>query len=291
MYNSKSVLSEHDLRRLKFEAENIAAWCDANQTVHVPDAGCAKVRNCGTHGSFKASDILPVRKLGAGMGGAAYALTNFPGLVIKVCQSERDLYPDWIRMSAQSKIRAFLPRVFCYGGDELTGTFWCVLPEYKFVTDDLYCDTVSHKTHEILNVVSEKSTYQKCTSMHIGSEWRHGKTNETFRKWADRTSYTETRNLWSATPDVRALFVLIPSRDVELKGRSLISHLSKAERRAARKLAKSPFAHAIYEASNYWDMHNNNVMLDGDSIVIIDPVYSCTGSKKSLRSYVHDTHQ
>lgn len=115
-YNSKSLLDTMTIGRLQFECQNVADWITANSMCMTSDV----------------CKFLPVDLLGTGHYGTALRLRNFPGLVLKLCRSECDGYPEWIRSVVHAKRRErWMPQVFLYGGKEgHGGCFWCVLPEY-----------------------------------------------------------------------------------------------------------------------------------------------------------------
>lgn len=105
--------------RLQFEAESILAWIKANP--------------CNPRAlEFRAGGVLPVELLGEGNYGVAYRLTNFPGMVLKLCWDPADAYPLYIR--AVHKLgrhaKRWMPEVYALGGCEMTDTFWCVIKEY-----------------------------------------------------------------------------------------------------------------------------------------------------------------
>jgi hypothetical protein len=77
---------------------------------------------------------MPLEVIGEGHYGTAFAFTKYPDMVLKVCRSVRDGYPEYIRQVAQLgvKRKRWMPEVLAYGGDEMTqGVFWCVLPKYR----------------------------------------------------------------------------------------------------------------------------------------------------------------
>lgn len=113
-FDSKSLLSTIHVSHLEFTCRNIAAWAPAN--------------------GFRRDGIpstLPIEFLGGGFFGSCYRLLDYPGLVIKMCNYSYDGYPEYIRQVAKlSNPKAWMPKVFMYEGDETSGVFWCVLPEY-----------------------------------------------------------------------------------------------------------------------------------------------------------------
>lgn len=250
MYNSRSQLSALELQRLTFECQNIADWCNANETT----------KDVGITG------MLPVRELGSGCGGTAYALQNWPGLALKVCRNDRDLYPDWIRLSAKRELCKFMPKVFAFGGDELVGTFWCVLPEYKTL------EAGYGPAREFLN---------KHTSAR--------KAISTQEEWSECGYFLDGEKviLFLLTEEERGRAVWRTSEPTgRVFKRNLHAKMPRKARREARKFKQDAGIVALWNAAdNFFDMHEGNVMVDpvDEHLVIIDPLYMCQVDKHDLR--------
>lgn len=79
-------------------------------------------------------DNKEVSFIGSGWFGKAYTLTKFPSFVIKFCAKEIDAFPVYIRYLEKIRCRPkWAPEVFLYGGNELDGVFWCIMPKYETI--------------------------------------------------------------------------------------------------------------------------------------------------------------
>ena len=157
MFNSKSKLTHSESIALRIECEAIAAWCTANKELPWADT-VEQLR-------------LPMTFLGGGYFGKAYALHNFPGLVVKLCRDKNDLYPEFARRVHSGKSKAAcLPRVFMVGGDELDGgTFWCVLPKYTTIREKQW-----NGEQGLYNVVTSLTTTAMQPAMFADFDWYSG---------------------------------------------------------------------------------------------------------------------
>lgn len=103
-----------DLTMFQLEMETLAQWVRDNDHV---------IRE-GNH-------TFPVVILSSGNYGTCLKLLNYPGLVIKTCRHSHDGYPEYIRAITRLKNpRKWMPKILAHGGNEATGMFWCVMPEY-----------------------------------------------------------------------------------------------------------------------------------------------------------------
>lgn len=123
MYTSKSLLDSITVGKLEFDCTNIVAWLHANKDripfgLNLPIESVA--RTAGV-----------VTKLSGGCFGAVFKLSNYPGLILKVCLRSDDAYPDYIRSVAVKHSPKWAPKIFAHGGDETKEGFWCVMPAYE----------------------------------------------------------------------------------------------------------------------------------------------------------------
>lgn len=272
MYNSKSELTAFEQKKLRFECEQIALWCNANRTTTIERSAFI------TDPNWEAAAILPVKFLGSGIGGSAYALTNWPGLVLKLCRNQRDMYPDWVRGAAGVKLRSFLPKVFMLGGDELRGTFWCVLPEYKGLEEphrDRATKAHLDKAAKLLALMEDRGRTTK-------QEWVRGYYT-LDGKVCDRMG-------WELTPEEADRRVYHEGYSKQHKERTIKpAGISKKERRVARRMSERGVRELYFAANNSWDLHAGNIMLDSltGQLIITDPIYACDAvTKEELRANV-----
>lgn len=182
---------------------------------------------------------FPVKVLGSGYYGVAFSLLNYPGLVLKVCMSSEDGYPEYIRQVAKlgARRKRWMPEVLAHGGCE-TEVFWCVLPEYT----DPASDTIG-------NWPDQDSPFYKEGGEAVLTAF--GPNNMTARKltvsrFIDDQFVTGTKH------------IKIPG--------------TKAERRFARQVRK--FFRPMRQAGAGVYMHAHNALKDGDQWIITDPISS-----------------
>lgn len=235
MFNSKSKLTASEAARLNMECQGAVDWIIANRTAKNGFISLPCRADYETETAVY--DLhLPLKYLGGGAYGRAYAMKNWPGLVLKLCTDKTDLYPEYIRAIAELNLKdSMLPRVFAHGGDELNGVFWCVLPEYKQIDD-----------------------YQK---------WDGG-------SWSGEDAFVGTIKyvvdavtMAALVPAVRSEFDWDAGGVIRLRADR---GLSKKQRRTVRKL-RMVMPH-IHKLTSYgYDLHMYNVMMDGGKPVITDP--------------------